>query len=107
MDDTDRREIRKYINNENQTLPRRIDSSSVMTATFFQNDTWYMNVTVTLNGLEINTAWKKAIRDYQNKNHCRPPMWGLNIGLTIKTQYFDENENFLFTAKTNKNSCDT
>lgn len=107
LDGTDRREIADYVNQANNTLPRRIDSTSVMTSTFFQDDTWYMNVTVTLKGRVIDTAWEKLIRDFHNRNYCKPPRFGLDQGLTIVTQYFNENGTFLLAAKTKDTSCDS
>ena len=95
----------RVIEEMNSKLPRRLDYGSVMTRTFYKNKTWYMNVVMTLNGVEFNSVAQNAVRDYQNKNHCKPSKRLLDEGVTIITQFFDENERFLFMAVTDSSAC--
>ena len=105
LSDTQRKEMQKTIRNMSALLPRRIDAMTTVTSTWMQGDTWYMNTTINIGGRSLGEFERNSMKTYIQDQYCRPPYEYLDAGLVIANQYYDENNNYLFTALANKSIC--
>lgn len=105
LSDSQKREIKKSVDNMKAVLPRRVDQMTTVVDTWMRDNTWYMKTVINIGDRKINQKIADFISEYIKDQYCRPPWEYIDAGLNISNQYYDQRGNYLFVASANKRIC--